>query len=42
MNLCDKYHITLDWIDRGHDAMLPHALAKRLQEVAEAEPDGNV
>jgi hypothetical protein len=36
MKLCDKYHITLDWIYRGrHDARLPHGLAKRLQEVAE-------
>jgi transcriptional regulator with XRE-family HTH domain len=42
MKLCDKYHITLDWIYRGrHDARLPHSLAKRLQEVAEAEPEGN-
>ena len=43
MKLCDKYHITLDWIYRGrHDARLPHSLAKRLQGVAEAEPEGNV
>jgi transcriptional regulator with XRE-family HTH domain len=42
MKLCDKYHITLDWIYRGrHDARLPRGLAKRLQEVAEAEPEGN-
>ena len=34
MKLCDKYHITLDWICRGHDASrLPRGLAKRLQEV---------
>jgi transcriptional regulator with XRE-family HTH domain len=42
IKLCDKYHITLDWIYRGrHDARLPYSLAKRLQEVAEAEPEGN-
>jgi transcriptional regulator with XRE-family HTH domain len=40
INLCDKYHITLDWIYRGHDGMLPHGLAKRLQEVDQtSEPD---
>jgi transcriptional regulator with XRE-family HTH domain len=40
MTLCDKYHITLDWIYRGHDAMLPHGFAKRLQEVDQTtEPD---
>jgi transcriptional regulator with XRE-family HTH domain len=33
MKLCDRYHITLDWIYRGHDARLPRGLAKRLQEV---------
>jgi transcriptional regulator with XRE-family HTH domain len=34
MKLCDKYHITLDWIYRGHDASrLPRGFAKRLQEV---------
>jgi hypothetical protein len=41
MKLCDKYHITLDWIYRGHGAMLPEGLVKRLQEVAEREPDAN-
>jgi transcriptional regulator with XRE-family HTH domain len=40
IKLCDKYHITLDWIYRGHDARLPHGLAKRLQEVDQTtEPD---
>jgi transcriptional regulator with XRE-family HTH domain len=40
MKLCDTYHITLDWIYRGHDAMLPDGLAKRLQEVDQTtEPD---
>ena len=37
MKLCDRYHVSLDWIYRGLDAMIPHGLAKRLQEVAEAE-----
>ena len=41
LHLCDKYHITLDWIYRSHDAMLPHGFAKRLQEVAEGEPETN-
>ena len=41
MKLCDKYHITLDWIYRGHDSMLPEGFAKRLQEVIEREPDAN-
>jgi transcriptional regulator with XRE-family HTH domain len=41
MSLCDKYQITLDWIYRGHDARLPRSLTKRLQEVAEAEPEGD-
>jgi transcriptional regulator with XRE-family HTH domain len=37
MKLCDRYHVSLDWIYRGLDAMIPHGLAKRLQEVAKAE-----
>ena len=41
MKLCDKYHITLDWIYRGHDSMLPEGFAKRLQEVIEREPEAN-
>jgi transcriptional regulator with XRE-family HTH domain len=32
IKLCDQHHITLDWIYRGHDAMLPYGFAKRLQE----------
>ncbi|PVE22074.1 hypothetical protein DC522_23245 [Microvirga sp. KLBC 81] len=39
MKLCDKYHITLDWIYRGQDAMLPHGLAKRLLEVVVADKE---
>ena len=39
MKLCDTYGVSLDWIYRGQDAMLPHGLAKRLQEVAETEPN---
>ena len=41
MKLCDKYHITLDWIYRSHDAMLPHGFTKLLQKVAERDPETN-
>jgi hypothetical protein len=41
IKLCDKYNTSLDWIYRGLDDMLPHGLAKRLQEVVETEPEAN-
>ena len=34
MKLCDTYGISLDWVYRGQDAMLPHGLVRRMQELA--------
>jgi transcriptional regulator with XRE-family HTH domain len=50
MNVCTKYPVTLDWIYRGNEALVPDDLKKRLQELdaegpsvedmAEVSPDG--
>ncbi len=40
MKLCDKYHITLDWIYRDNDAMLPHGFVKLLHEAEKTEAEG--
>ena len=37
LKLCAAYDLSLDWIYRGLNGQLPHGLAKRLQELAEAE-----
>jgi transcriptional regulator with XRE-family HTH domain len=37
MKLCEQYHVSLDWIYRDLDAMIPHGIAKRLHEVAKSE-----
>jgi transcriptional regulator with XRE-family HTH domain len=35
--LCQKFRLTLDWIYRGDNGMLPAALATRIEEVAKAD-----
>jgi transcriptional regulator with XRE-family HTH domain len=50
MNVCAKHPVSLDWIYRGNEALVPDDLKKRLQDldtegpsvedVAEVSPDG--
>lgn len=37
LKLCDVFLVTLDWVYRGDDQLIPHGLAVRLKEAEEAE-----
>lgn len=41
LKVCQKYLVSLDWIYRGDDSMIPHGLAVKLKQAEEEEDREN-